>query len=249
MFHIKIISSFALAVLCFHGSSFGAHNAHQSRLNRRDDSGSSGNGTNVSLEPVVPPSVDQRSLDTLALDTNIILAWAGSAAGSDSKRMMKRDDGIYSSASLTFKYPTIPLDHSDLISNVACSGGSLTGTISANAYAYAKKEWADAGTILFVTSVNGCGMDYANEFFEATSITFSDGNKTFTAQGISTGPKESATHMNLQWGNVGSMNLKRAADKVDVRTLTLLLHSNRIFDAKICIMVAHSYAWLTSPDV
>jgi hypothetical protein len=221
MFSIRNIASFALAAFLFSGSSAAAHHAKAPRFDRRQESSSSVNGTTTSLEPVVPPDVNEDALSILALDTNVTLAWAGSTSGasSGSKRMLKRDGGVFSSAAFTFAHPAVPLDHSSYISGVACSDGSLTGVLIDSAYAYAKKQWTGASNILFVTSVPGCGMDDANEFFHATSITFDDSQKTFTAKGSSTGYKDVAVHMNLKWGDVGAMKLKRTVDKREVRIL------------------------------
>lgn len=192
------------------------------RLNSRDDSSNTTtNGTKTSLEPIVPPSIDQNDLSILSLATNVTLAWAGSTANSSTnsssqRRMLKRDGGILSQAFMTFAYPTIPLDHSLYVSDVSCTKGSLTGTLSDNAYAFAKKEWTGATDIVFVTSVDGCGLDNQNDFFHAKSISFSDNNKSFTVTGSSAALKAVAVHVNLKWGDVGSTQVKRAVDKRDV---------------------------------
>ena len=230
MFSSKAVSYLALATLLFFESSSARH-SHHPRHNRRDDSSSSGNttsssadvtsssgnSTSTSLQPVVPPSVNQDALDVLALGTNVTLAWAGSPTGSNSRRLLKRDGGVFSAASFTFAYPTVPLDHSNYISNVSCSTGSLTASLDDDAYSFAKKEWSGAGNIVFVTSADGCGQDDVNDMFKATSITFYDSDQTFTAQGSSIGYMEAATHMNLQWGSIGTASVKRAVDKRDVR--------------------------------
>lgn len=216
------------AALLFGNPSSAAPHANEARypsvprLNNRDDSfNSTTNDTKASLEPIVPPSVDQNDIFVLSLTTNVTLAWAGSASNSSSdsspqRRMLKRDGGILSQALMTFAYPTIPLDHSLYVSDVSCTKGSLTGTLSDNAYGFAKKEWTGATDIVFVTSVDGCGLDNQNDFFHATSVTFSDSNKSFTASGSSAALKDVALHLNLKWGDVGSTQVKRAVDKRDV---------------------------------
>jgi hypothetical protein len=195
------------------------------RLNARDDSSNSTtNGTKTSLEPIVPPSVDQDDLFVLSLATNITLAWAGSPSNSSTdsspqRRMLKRDGAILSQAATTFAYPTIPLDHSSFVFDVSCTKGSLTATLSDNAYGFAKKEWTGAPNIVFVTSVDGCGLDNQNDFFHATSISFSDSNKSFTATGSSAAFKDVALDLNLQFGSAGTAPVKRAADKRDVSVI------------------------------
>lgn len=195
------------------------------RLNSRDDSSNSTtNGTKTSLEPIVPPAVDTEDLFVLSLATNVTLAWAGSpdnstTGSSPQRRKLKRDGGILSQAQLTFAYPTIPLDHSSFVTGVSCTPGILTATLSDNVYAFAKKEWTGASDIVFVTSVDGCGLDNQNDFFHAKSVTFSDSSSTFTATGSSAAFKDVAKHMNLKWGNIGSTSAKRAVDKRDVSVL------------------------------
>lgn len=194
-------------------------------LNSRDDSSNSTtNGTKTSLEPIVPPTVDPEDLFILSLGTNVTLAWAGSPDNSSTdsspqRRTLKRDGGILSQAVLTFVFPTIPLDHSLFVTDVSCTNGSLTGTLSSNAYGFAKKEWTGAADIVFVTSVDGCGLDNQNDFFHAKSISFSDSNKSFTATGSSAAFTDVALHLNLKWGNLGSTPAKRAVDKRDVSVI------------------------------
>jgi hypothetical protein len=228
MFSAKGVASLGLAALLFCSPSSAAPHSNEAgypnvpRLNSRDDlnSNSTTNGTKASLEPIVPPSVNQNDISVLSLTTNVTLAWAGSAAnstaGSSPQRMLKRDGGIFSQALMTFAYPTIPLDHSSYVSGVSCSNGSLTGTLSDSAYSFAQEEWTGATDIVFVTSVDGCGLDNQNDFFHATSITFSDSNKSFTAIGSSSAIKSVTAHLNLKWGDIGTLQVKRAIDKRDV---------------------------------
>lgn len=218
---------FAAAVLLGNPAS-AAPQAHEARypnvprLETRDDSSNSTtNGTKTSLEPIVPPSVDPEDLFVLSLATNVTLAWAGapdnsSTDSSPQRRTLKRDGGILSQALMTFAFPTIPLDHSLFVTDVSCTKGSLTGTLSANAYGFAKKEWSGASDIVFVTSVDGCGLDNQNDFFHAKSLSFSDSDKSFTATGSSAAFTDVAEHLNLKWGNIGSTPAKRAIDKRDV---------------------------------
>lgn len=233
------LKSLALAALLLVSESYAAPYSDKprvtSRITKRDDGGSTSSSSSTSgaesntnsdststngaatLEPVVPPDVNQDALSALLLGTNVTLAWAGSPnSTAGSKRKLKRDEGVLSQATFTFKYPTVPLDHSNFISGVACSGNTLTGVLSSQAYTYAKSKWAGVTDLVFVTSVDGCGMDNANDFFHATSITFIDSTKSFSATGASAGPKDVTSYMALEWGAVGAAKLKRAADKRDV---------------------------------
>ena len=216
------LSSLALGMLLFGVSSIAAPHPGEPRVDRRDDPISSGvEGPTTNLEPVVPPEVDQDALSILALDTHVDLAWAGTPADTGTKRMLKRAGAVLAQAALTFAYPTVPLDHSSFVSDVSCSGNTLTGTLTSTAYAYAKKQWFGAADILFVTSVDGCGAKDANDLFHATKIAFSDIGNTFSATGSSAVYKNVATRMSLHWGDVGSHKLKRAIDQLDVRQVFL----------------------------
>ena len=171
--------------------------------------------TITNLEPVVPTSVNENDLSIFDLDPAVVLAWAGTP-GSTSRRMLKRDTGVYSEANLNFQYPVIPLDHSALVSGISCSGGSLTATLTSTAYNYASKQWASASNIVFITSVTGCGPDADNDYFHATSLTFSSSSLSFTAQGNSSTLQDVGKDVKLSWGHVGAAQVKRAADKEHV---------------------------------
>lgn len=201
-----------------YGSSKATPHLQESYLGQRDDPASSSAAGGATLEPVVPPDVKQDDLATLTLDTQVRLAWAGSTTGATSRKRFKRDGAILTQADFTFKYPTVPIDHSSFITGVSCSSGILTGVLTDKAYAFARKQWAGVSDIVFVTSVDGCGLDNADEFFHAKSITFSDSNKSFSAKGSSARYKTITDHMNLKWGDIGTSNLKRAADQKDVRS-------------------------------
>jgi len=218
------VRSLSLALLLFGAYSTAAPHAGTPLLDRRDDPGTSGaDGPTASLEPVVPPEVNPDALSILALGTHVNLAWAGSPADTSSKGMLKRAGAVLTQAAFTFAYPTVPLDHSSFVSGVSCSGNTLTGTLTSTAYTYAKKQWSGAADIVFVTSVDGCGANDANDFFHATKIVFSDAGKSFSATGSSAGYKSVATRMQLKWGDVGTHKLKRAIDKRDVRSYVFLL--------------------------
>jgi len=142
------------------------------------------NGTNSTLVPVLPPTTDQTSFSVLALDTQVTLAWAGGSQSSTGN-LVKRAGSVYSQANLTFAYPVIPLDHSNYVSGVTCSGNQLSGTLSSAAYSFAKQQWAGAPDIVFVTSADGCGADAANDYFHAKAVTFTDNSLSFAADGSS----------------------------------------------------------------
>ncbi|KAJ4253982.1 hypothetical protein NW762_010383 [Fusarium torreyae] len=221
MLFFKDLASVSLATLLLQSSASAAPSNDLPLLDRRDDSSNivnstATNETTTSLEPVVPPAVDPEDLSILSLDKSVTLAWAGSPTEPGSKRMLKRSDGIFSQANFTFKYPTVPLDHSDFITDITCQIGSLTAKLSNSAYKFAKKEWKGTVPIIFVTAVDGCGDDNENEFFIVKSIDFSDGDKTFTSKGVSAGYRDVTTHFNLKWGTVGTLKLRRSIEKRDM---------------------------------
>ncbi|KAF4964079.1 hypothetical protein FSARC_7981 [Fusarium sarcochroum] len=220
MLFFQDLASLSLAILLLCSSASAAPSNDLSLLDRRDGSdnpvnSTATNETTTSLEPVLPPAVDPEDFSILSLDKSVTLAWAGSATVPGSRRMMKRADGIFAQANFTFRYPTIPLDHSDFVTDITCKTGRLTARLSSSAYQFAKNEWKGAVPIIFVTAVDGCGDDNENEFFIVKSINFSDSGKTFTAKGVSAGYRDVTTYFNLKWGNVGSLKLRRSMNKRD----------------------------------
>ncbi|KAF5589962.1 hypothetical protein FPCIR_6591 [Fusarium pseudocircinatum] len=181
-------------------------------LNRRDDASATSTSDNsTTLEPIIPPEVDPKDFSVFNLDKQVTLAWAGTPDSEPgSKRMRKRDNAIFSQANFTFRYPVIPLDHSVFISSVSCTKGALSGVISNSA---AKGQWKSAGKIIFITSVDGCGENHANDLFLSQSITFNDTTKAFTAKGSTTEYADVYESFKLDFGKIGTLNVRRAIDK------------------------------------
>lgn len=177
------------------------------------------------LEPMIPPDVNGHELSVLELDKDVTLAWAATTDGAAGGKK-KRDAAVLSQAEFKFAYPAVALDHSELITQVQCStnDGELTAKMTDAAYEFAKKNWASAKDVLFVTAVDSCGLKDANAYFHAKSLTFSDSDKSFTAKGGPTGYRDIAVDMKLNWGDAGSHNLRRAADKRYVSTYIRRLH-------------------------
>ncbi|KAH7151622.1 hypothetical protein DER46DRAFT_629357 [Fusarium sp. MPI-SDFR-AT-0072] len=179
-------------------------------LNRRDDANATSTSDNsTTLEPIIPPEVDPKDFSVFALDKQVTLAWAGTPDSEPgSKRMRKRDNAIFSQANFTFRYPFIPLDHSIFVSSISWTKGALSGMISNSAaYNYAKTQWKGAGKIIFITSVDGCGEDHANDLFLSQSITFNDTTKTFTAKGSTTEYADVYERFKLDFGKIGTLNM------------------------------------------
>jgi hypothetical protein len=139
--------------------------------------------------------------------------------------MLKRDGATLTQAAITFKYPSVALDHSIFVSGVTCSAGTLTGVLTDVAYKYAKQKWATAGDIVFITSADGCGVPDQNDYFHATSVSFTDSTNSFTAIGDSPSLIKVASHVSVRWGALGTTKLRRSIDKSEVRyNFVLVLH-------------------------
>jgi hypothetical protein len=243
MLFTKELASLALPALLLCGLSTAAPSFTTSRVRSRDvaevdapspSSSSTMDGTTASLEPIIPPAVDTSDLSILALDTAVTLAWAGATNSSNTKRALKRDNGVLSQANITFQYPTVALDQSSYVSGVSCSSGTLTATLTKAAYTYAKKAWKGANHIVFITAADGCGLDKANDFFLTNSISFSDSDATFKATGASAGYRNVTQSFNLRWGDIGTHDLRRSVDKrsvsipLDAAVLNRLTFSCRV---------------------
>lgn len=221
MFIIKGLAFLALPALlfCRHANAVPTFTTSGPRTRDVTDTNATASTPPAILEPVIPPDVDVTDFSILALDKAVTLAWAGSPESSKPRRSLKRDTGILAQTNMTFRYPVVPLDQSVYVSGVSCSSGTLKATLTSAAYTYAKKAWTGAARIVFVTAADGCGSDHANDMFLATSISFSDSNFSFSAAGSSASYKDVAVKMNLQWGDVGTHNLRRAVDKRSVSLL------------------------------
>jgi hypothetical protein len=222
----KNITSFILATL-FISNSHARPSSELPPLHSRDEADTTTILANdTALEPVVPPIVDTEDFSIFALEKNVTLAWAGSPGSEPgTKRMRKRYNGVFSQANFTFRYPTVPLDHSAFVSSVSCVKGALSGVITNTAaYKYVKKEWTGAGKILFISSVDGCGDDHANDFFLSQSVSFADDTNTFTAKGSTVEYREVHERFTLTWGPLGTLNVRRGLDKRAVS----LLHQSRL---------------------
>ncbi|KAF4989609.1 hypothetical protein FGRMN_9016 [Fusarium graminum] len=190
--------------------------ARQPPIIPRDEPAPTLDANTTALEPVVPPVVDTEDFFSIfALDKNVTLAWAGSPGSEPgAKRLRKRDEAVFTEANFTFRYPSVPLDHSAYVSSVSCTKGALTALITNNAaYNYAKKQWSGAGKIIFITSVDGCGEDYANDLFLADTVSFSDSTNSFTAKGSTVQYHDVHERYSLRWGSLGTLNVRHGIDK------------------------------------
>lgn len=73
---------------------------------------------------------------------------------------------------------------------------------------------------MFITAADGCGLDHANDFFLTEHIDFSDSDSSFSAAGGSTGYRDIAKKFDLQWGDVGTHDLRRSVDKRSVSLIS-----------------------------
>lgn len=215
--HFVISSLLGISLFC--QPIFTASHHNGDHLNGRDEPGTTGDS--AILQPVIPPEVSPDVLTNLALSPDVKLAWAGSSTASTRRRLLKRAGAVFAEAESKFRYPVVPLDHSAFVSGIVCSAGQLTATLTDVAYNYAKRQWTGAGDIVFITSVDGCGNDDENDFFHATTLTFTDSSKSFSAKGSTAEYVKIISNMRLKWGEVGARKLTRAVDKSEVRTALL----------------------------
>ncbi|KAM3417085.1 hypothetical protein BST61_g8661 [Cercospora zeina] len=173
------------------------------------------------LEPVVPPEINESLLPILAPAANVSLAFAG--AGVDSspsapkRRLMRRAGATFARATLAFRYPAVPLDHSNHVSGIQCANGVLSGTLDATAYKYAKQRWVPISTnMVFVTAADTCGPDDMNDYFHAISVTFNDATRSFTAVRSPNEDPALIKRGRFVWGELGAAQVKRTVTKRDM---------------------------------
>lgn len=166
----------------------------------------------TTLEPVLPPDNDPEDFSILSPDPKLNLYYGGVPEANLNKRA-DSDTGILVNLDFTFLHPSVPLDYSSFISGVSCGdNNTLTGVFStAAAYAYGKKAWTGLGNLLLITSADGCGADNQNDVFLANSVTFSDGDLSFTATGAEHLVRDVAEKSDITWGNVTPKKLRKRA--------------------------------------
>ena len=166
----------------------------------------------TTLEPVLPPDNDPEDFSILSPDPQLNLYYGGVPNTTLSKRA-DTDSAILVNLDFTFLHPSVPLDYSSFISGVACSdNNTLTGVFStSSAYSYGKKAWTGLNNVLLITSADGCGADNQNDVFLANSITFSDGDLSFTATGAEYLVRDVAKTSDITWGNVTPKKLRKRA--------------------------------------
>jgi hypothetical protein len=113
--------------------------------------------------------------------------------------------GVTIQLNVTYNHPSVALDHSIYIIDVACENGTLLRAVfnSTGAYAYAESSWpalvASGDSLVLITSAPTCGADAdQNAFFLAKTLNFDDTTLSFVAHG-----KEEALNDLLQVMQVG----------------------------------------------
>ena len=87
---------------------------------------------------------------------------------------------------ITYAYPSIVLEHSSHIVDLACGSGITTigGRFDdETSYFHAASQWSPNEPTILITNKAGCSPDGQNIFFLAQSIAFDASAKTFSASG------------------------------------------------------------------
>ncbi|KAF2148367.1 hypothetical protein K461DRAFT_301911 [Myriangium duriaei CBS 260.36] len=118
--------------------------------------------TNVAAKPAVPSTVNKAALSNLTPSKNATLAFKDSSSSSFS-----------ANSNATFKYPSVMLDYSSLISSVVCSTKNSTMTInftSKSASTSAYTLWTKQSSLVFVTSSSSCSTNGSDYYFLASAL-------------------------------------------------------------------------------
>ncbi|KAF2093346.1 hypothetical protein NA57DRAFT_81276 [Rhizodiscina lignyota] len=153
-------------------------------------------GPTQTLAPVVPPNVDTGSLQVLNPSKNVTLFFQTTPSS------RKRDgSAVAAQVALGFKYPVVPLDHSDFVGSVSCTDKSVLATFAdVDSYSHARSTWPVQSKFMLITSTQGCGPDDQNGYFVATSAAFTNGSLSVLAQGGFTGLNSTLNTANIVWG-------------------------------------------------
>ncbi|KAH8896904.1 hypothetical protein GQ53DRAFT_890380 [Thozetella sp. PMI_491] len=141
----------------------------------------------ATLTPAPPPGVDMGGIGVLipVHDNEHFYNGSQPDAGNDTNA------GIVTiQLSVTYNHPSVALDHSIYLTDVACENGMLLRAVfnSTGAYAYAESTWpalvANGSSLVLITSAATCGAhEDQNAFFLASSLVFDDPSLSFVAHG------------------------------------------------------------------
>lgn len=155
----------------------------------------------ATLGPVPPPGVNMAGTGVLTPDPVSELWYNGTqseADGSDAVPVVVR-------LNITYSYPSIVLDHSIWIKDVACEAGVLHGRFNTSyPFYYAKDTWPSDEEVLLITTAPTCSDDETgqNAFFLATTISFDDASLSFEALGQTVELKDVFAELDIDFGDI-----------------------------------------------
>ncbi|KAL2136947.1 hypothetical protein VTI74DRAFT_11129 [Chaetomium olivicolor] len=154
------------------------------------------------LGPVPPPGINMAGTGVLTPESATQLWFNGSQTGADGEDL----GAVTVRLNITYKYPSIVLDHSIFIKDVVCeAAGALHGRFNSSApYLFAKDTWVvDDGDVLLITSVPSCISDETTTaFFLTHTVSFDDATLAFEALGQVVELKDVFDDMDVDFGNI-----------------------------------------------
>lgn len=152
----------------------------------------------ATLGPQTPPGLDVAGLQVLAPDEVASLWYAGThgadEAGSTTVQL-----------TITYRHPSVVLEHSSHIKDVSCTTSVLSGRFDASeSFIFATAQWAPNDPTIFITHATGCNDAGQNVYFLAQSITFDTDAKTFSATGAIVEIEDVFTEMEADFGHVSA---------------------------------------------
>lgn len=118
--------------------------------------------------------------------------------------------GQFAHVTTNFTYPSVILEHSGLIDNVACRTlSSDASRVELNisfsnieAYQSAKWNWTQHADLVLITYIPGCGLSASDQraFWKADVVRFDDIIQNVFATAHEIPLQESVSHMDLEWG-------------------------------------------------
>jgi hypothetical protein len=123
------------------------------------------------------------SLDVLTPDLVAGLFYGSTGSTDSNSTDNSTSSGTVAKLTITFLYPSVPLDHSIYITT-SCSAGQLFAVFNSSAaFAAAQSTWPTGTEFILITAATSCENGTQNSFFLATSVAFSTGDTTAIATG------------------------------------------------------------------
>lgn len=154
------------------------------------------------LGPVAPPGINMAGTGVLTPEPATQLWFNGTQTGAEGEDL----GAVTVRLNITYKYPSIVLDHSIFIKDVVCeAGGALNGRFNSSApYFFAKDTWVvDNSDVLLITSVPSCiSGDTTTAFFLTHTVSFDDATFAFEALGQAVELADVFDDLDVDFGNI-----------------------------------------------